>query len=1191
MQNSRSSSYFRASVSAGALAVALVAAAAPAKAADQCGAPTGGVVECDSSDAPFPTGIEYFVGDNLTVNVEDGLTVAPDPLYAGIVVSSSNGSVVINASGADVTTEDAGAIGVFAAGDLTVAIDDVSTTGTGAWGITTFSAGGDTVIEADTVTTNGDYALGIIAESTTGNITVSANSIDTTGFAADGVTARGGGDINVEVGSIEGEGDYLWGVNAVSGNYVDGQIVYGDINVDVGSIEITGDHAIGVSAVGYGAVDVTVDSIMISGDYGTGVVAIGVDDVNVEVGDAVFTGNYTGGIVAFSYGNASVKVGTLTTENGGGVVAFGVEGAYAQADKIVTNGDFGNGIQSVSMYGDATLKVGEVSTNGFFAIAVNGDAMKGDLVIEAGKITTQGDLAMGIRAFGRTSSITVTGPISTDGDTAFGILNSTLHGDAIVRTQGTISTTGVYADAMMITSRYGTADIKADGKITTTGDDSRGINAVGEDGQVKIVANEVETSGAGSDGIQARTRYVEFFLGMPSEPEPVDFTGNIDIKVETVKVTGTGSTGISARGLGAATIEVGTVSAFDSYAIETLMIEDASITVKKAATSTQGSAILAGGEDVTVNVASGATVSGGEHGIIIEANGDRCVERNPVDGGPNPCPNPGDTWNFEDRDTFPIDETVAPGTAVINNAGTIKGGTGYAVLVERGTLTLNNSGTIMGGLLLSDGDDVVNNTGIFIVDKDSDFGAGTDLFKNSGTVKFATATTPKFFAFLNLEKFENSGTVDLRSGVAGDSFTLSGAYVGSGNATLGLDVNFTTGTADKFVVQGAATGSTQIALGLTADTARLTSPAGITLVEVGTGSAANAFKLATEELGFIRYGLAYDAATRRYLLQGVAGSGAYRQLNVFDGALGAWHASAEAWRTNDASNREAQWATRRGTKAPRNRFWAEVYGDVGKRDAETNVTVGGADQVIDYSYKRHRIGGQIGYDFTGSQHDNGDFRAGLTGGYASETLEARDIDDEITLDTFNIGAYASVTTGLLFGSVLAKYDGHAIEFDAAGTGFSEDSDGSTWGIEVQGGAQFGDSTFFLEPVASLAWTRTNLDDVEALGQALDFDARDGVRGKIGANFGGRSDLGNGSALVFFGSAKAVHDFGGRHRLTLVNGSLSEEISAERLKTFAEGIFRASYLTGSGFEGFVQAQGELGSGHESIGGSAGIRINF
>ena len=1188
MLNLRRSSYLKSSVSAGALAIA-IAVGSPAHAANECGTPSGGVVQCDDGDAPFPAGIDYAVDGDLTLNVADGLTIAPDPIFAGIVVSSANGSVVINASGADVTSEDAGAIGVSARDDITVVVDDVATSGLGAWGITTFTFSGDTEIEADTITTDGDYGLGIVAESGTGNIRISANSIDTSGFASDGVTVRTGGDIDVEVGSITGEGDYVWGVNAASGNYVDGQIVYGDVNIDVGTIDITGDYAIGVNAFSYGGIDIKVDELRISGDYGSGVVAIGGGDVSVKVGDAIFTGDYTGGIIAFSYGEASVKVGTLTAENGGGVVAFGYLGAHAEADKITVNGDFANGIQSVSSYGDATLKVGEVSTNGLFAVAVNGDAMKGDLVIEAGKITTVGELAMGIRAFGRTSSILVTGPLSTDGDSAFGILNSTIHGDAIVRTQGPVSTTGTYADAMWITARYGTADIVTTGKVSTTGDDSRAIHAVGEDGQVKIVANEVETSGVGSDGINARTRYVEIFLGMPSVPEPVEFTGDIAIKAETVKVTGAGSIGITAKGLGKATIDAGTVSAFDSYAIETDMIEDSTITVRKAATSTNGSAILAGGEDVIVNVASGATVAGGIDGIVVRAMGDRCTQRNPVDGSPNPCPNPGGVFDIPAPDQV----LPPPGTATITNAGTIKGGSGYAVRVASGTLTLNNSGTIQGAVLLGDGNDVINNTGTFIVDKDSDFGAGTDLFKNSGTVKFATATTPKTYKFLNLEKFENSGTIGLRNGVAGDNFNLSGAYVASGSAALGVDVNFGTGVADKLVVQGAATGSTKVLLGLTAEQARLTSSGGIAVAEVGTGSAANAFVLGAEsqDIGFVRYGLAYDPTARRYLLQGVAGAGAYRQLNALDGATDAWHASANAWRTNEAAAREAFWAQSDTAKAKHNRLWGEIYGAVGKRETDTAVTVGGTAVDIDHSFKRKRLGGQLGFDFASRSDQDAGYRFGLTGGYASTKLNSRTSADDIRLKSYNIGAYAGFTGGLMFGSLLAKYDNHKVEFDAATTGFEEKSDGSTWGIEGEIGAQLGDDIYFIEPVASLAWTRTDLDDVDALGQRLDFDTANGVRGKIGANFGGRGDLGGGNSFTFFASAKAVSDFGGKNRLTLVSGGQSEDIRSKRASAFGEGMLRLGYLTASGVEGFVETAGEIGKDHESIGGSAGIRLNF
>lgn len=49
-----------------------------------------------------------------------------------------------------------GAIGVAPRGDIAVEVDDVTTSGLGAWGITTFTFDGETVIEADTVATDGD---------------------------------------------------------------------------------------------------------------------------------------------------------------------------------------------------------------------------------------------------------------------------------------------------------------------------------------------------------------------------------------------------------------------------------------------------------------------------------------------------------------------------------------------------------------------------------------------------------------------------------------------------------------------------------------------------------------------------------------------------------------------------------------------------------------------------------------------------------------------------------------------------------------------------------------------------------------------------------------------------------------------------------------------------------------------------
>lgn len=77
MLRSHRSLYLNASVSAGALAIAVLAAT-PAIAANECGTPSGGVVHCDSTDAPFNGGINYDVDGDFTLDIEDGLSIAPD---------------------------------------------------------------------------------------------------------------------------------------------------------------------------------------------------------------------------------------------------------------------------------------------------------------------------------------------------------------------------------------------------------------------------------------------------------------------------------------------------------------------------------------------------------------------------------------------------------------------------------------------------------------------------------------------------------------------------------------------------------------------------------------------------------------------------------------------------------------------------------------------------------------------------------------------------------------------------------------------------------------------------------------------------------------------------------------------------------------------------------------------------------
>jgi hypothetical protein len=112
--------------------------------------------------------------------------------------------------------------------------------------------------------------------------------------------------------------------------------------------------------------------------------------------------------------------------------------------------------------------------------------------------------------------------------------------------------------------------------------------------------------------------------------------------------------------------------------------------------------------------------------------------------------------------------------------------TDLLIVPDHYVLRMLSSQGIEGRIGCDDRADTLTNGGTFVATKDSDFGAGTDLFANAGTVTFGSAKTPTAVSFLGLERFQNSGIVDLRNGIAGDTLTLPGGYVGSGNARLGL---------------------------------------------------------------------------------------------------------------------------------------------------------------------------------------------------------------------------------------------------------------------------------------------------------------------------------------------------------------------------------------------------------------------
>lgn len=1181
-----------ATASMGALATLLSANTALAQAQDACGALIDGEAFCPSDGAAYPEGIRYDAPGNITLNLEDGLSLAPETGDAGIIVISeflTQGAAVINGSGTSISTRDATGAVVEAEGDILIDLASVSTEvvtpGELAAGITAATVNGSTTINVGSVRTVGDYSNGILVEQAgPGIVTINAGSISTNGFASDGIKVVSGGDVEIVVDTIEGNGDYIWGINATNGVPSEDGTLTGNTSISIGRIDLSGSYNIGVVLKSESVAMVSIGELAVDGFASGGVVVSAADTAYVSVENATFKGDQSGGIFAASgFGNALVKVGSLTSENGGGVGAQSFSGlAAVEADSVHVKGDQAIGAQAASTYGGAVLRVKDVSTDGLLGTAIRVEALHGDVTVMAGKVATAGDLSTGIFAMGETNDVRVLESLETKGEGSVGILSATTRGENFVLANGPVSTRGANADALWVVGRYGSATVLTSGEVSTMGEGSAGIRATGENGEVSIEAQKITTAGAGANGIHARTQFVEVYNGqIPGDPVP--FTGNIDIRAANVAVSGEAAMGISARGLGSATILAGNVSAVSGAAIDADMIEDVTLDLRGEIRSQEANAVVARGNHVAIEIGANARIVGGQNGLVIDAVGQRCVLPEVGDGSPNPCPNPGKDSPNGGIGTAafapPVDFPGFAGDAKVINRGTIEAGDGFAIRVERGTIALENRGTIAGGLQFAGGNDQFDNAGLFVVTKDSDFGSGTDVLRNSGTLRAGGDVRLD-----GLERFENSGAIDLRNEKTGDVLTISGDYVGQGDAVVHLDIDGAGRASDRLVIEGSASGSTAIALTTDPTEAKITAAKGVILVEVEGQSTADAFVLAdaTRDIGLVRYALSYDAESGRYNLVGRAGAGAFRQLGALQAADNMWDMTADLWRAQGLSRRDALM----GDLGTVSRLWGSLQGGRATRDWTTTD----GDDAIDLDYRQTRQGGQIGYDLFGTGGETGALRIGVTGGYATSKLRYRGGDERIDLSTANVGIYAAYVGERLFANLLVKYDHHDVELDTTAFASTQDIGGATWGADGEVGMRFGSTGMFIEPTVGLAWSATDIDSLGTATQRLEFETSNQVKARIGARFGGTSQFANGGALTLYASGNAVRIFGDDYGLTVTAGE-SQRIDGDRLGTFGEGRIGLSYRTAGGFEAFAEGQGEIGSGYDGLTGRVGFRIGF
>ncbi|MET3665293.1 autotransporter domain-containing protein [Caulobacter sp. 1776] len=485
-----------------------------------------------------------------------------------------------------------------------------------------------------------------------------------------------------------------------------------------------------------------------------------------------------------------------------------------------------------------------------------------------------------------------------------------------------------------------------------------------------------------------------------------------------------------------------------------------------------------------------------------------------------------------------------------------------------------------GDTVLTDGNDDVTNNKTVDLTEDVDFGDGSDALTNDSVITIgAKATAPVHVSILSLDALKNKGLIDLRNGRGGDVLTLSGDYNGTGKARLGLDVG--PDGVDRLIVGDVANGKTAVVLGgLSAQTAVLTGDKGPVLIQAAAGSTADAFSIENDEIGFIHYGLAFDAQAATYRLNGVAGRRAYDALKISEGAANVWRQSADAWSAHVANLRDA------GADAVGAGVWGQAHG--GWQDRNDKVAASG--RVVRTDYQQTSYGGQMGADLINAEMDDERILIGVTGGYAAARLRFDGVAQDVKLSAVNVGGYVALARGSYFLNALAKVDRQSIKVLGEADAVAADFDGTSYGAQIEAGSRSEGDGMAYEKLLSINYVSTRLDDMKAYAQRLDFDNATGFVAKVGLRGSMQGEL-LGGALTSYGAAFVVHDFTVKSGLTLVSGDQKQHLSDDGGRTFGQITAGMSFRAAGAMITFLEASGDFGGGRNGGTLRLGARIGF
>ncbi|HTJ58473.1 MAG TPA: autotransporter outer membrane beta-barrel domain-containing protein [Devosiaceae bacterium] len=567
-----------------------------------------------------------------------------------------------------------------------------------------------------------------------------------------------------------------------------------------------------------------------------------------------------------------------------------------------------------------------------------------------------------------------------------------------------------------------------------------------------------------------------------------------------------------------------------------------------------------------------------------------------------------------------------------------------------GTWLTVNSGQ-WGNRLQGSSNDAIRNGGLIQTAFDGTtpeetYFEGVNSFQNGG----------QFWSNLAQADVQRTGLVSMIDGGTGDYTYISHQFHGAaGQSFLGVDVNFAPGTPEDALTDDWETPATWRAdrfdLGDFSDDGQIDGSTGLIVNKVGGGSVVtgdtiivayspvdgnpvgmqcfdssckdgNTMYVASASKGYINVGgtgaiqdglhawylhEVGEAPDPTFVLQSEWAPQAVQLPSLITGAQNVWHDTSSQVEDHVYGSHFPQAGEGGGgadvpvgeTPAINagygSAMWGKISGSITNQDTTVNQTMAGGPPVtIDTSFVQNTFSLLGGVDFTPMDGSNGGLRLGVFAGYLNSNLGFTSYDASSTYSGGTVGGYAAYNNDGFYVDGEVKADLLNLTYTAPlGTGFSTSGLATNIGVLGNTGYRLQMGNSFIEPIGSLAYINTTLQDFSDSGDTVDFSNGQSLQAGAGVRVGTALATGDETTTELSLLGKVWNEFEPANEVTLTD-------SAQNSTTFTDsisGVFgevaatATTYSNDRGFSGFVSVSDKFNDSFNTVTGKAGLRKAF